>query len=104
MALLFYLRIKFKYLYYKHKIKCGELSKSDEDLPKLKEMLKDFKNENKIFYIIKVCFLFSEWYKCQEEKDKYIKYLNFAYYISNIFQKYLQYTTRDVIEDKKNER
>ena len=92
---------KINYLYYKHKIKCGKLTKSNEDLSKLKEMLKDFKNENKIFYVIKVCFLFSELYKCQEEKDKYIEYLNFAYYISNIYQKYLEYTTRDVIEEKK---
>jgi len=39
-------------------------------------------------------------YKCQEEKDKYIEYLNFAYYISNIYQKYLEYT-KDIIEIKK---
>ena len=91
---------KIKYLYYKHKIKCGELSKTNEDLPKLKEMLKDFKNENKIFYAIKVCFLFSELYKWKEEKDKYFEYLNFAYYISNIYQKYLEYT-KDIIEIKK---
>ena len=107
---------KTKYLYYKHKIKFdkyNELSKSKEEvLSELIEMLKAFKSENKIFYVIKVCFLFSEWYlkkykfgiidgkaNCQEEKDKYIEYLNFAYYLSNIYKNYLEYTI-DVIKNK----
>jgi hypothetical protein len=104
---------KTKYLYYKHKIKRDELSKSNEDLSKLKKMLIFFKSENEIYYVIKVCFLFSEWYlkkykfgirdgktKCQEEKDKYFEYLNFAYYLSTINTKYFEYTI-DVIEKKK---
>ena len=104
---------KTKYLYYKHKIKRDELSKSNEDLSKLKKMLIFFKSENEIYYVIKVCFLFSEWYlkkykfgirdgktKCQEEKDKYFEYLNFAYYLSTINTKYFEYTI-DVIENKK---
>ena len=88
-------RNKIKYLYYKYKIISDVLS--EEDLLELKEMLKAFKDENKYFYVIKVCFLFSEWYlkkynigiregkpECQKEKDKYFEYLNFAYYISLI--------------------
>ena len=107
-------RNKIKYLYYKYKIKSGELSESDEDLIELKEMLKTFKNEKKPLYVIKTCFLFSEWYlkkynkkkrdgktECQKEKEKHIEYLNFAYYISNICNdKYRKYTI-NIIEKKK---
>ena len=106
-------RNKIKYLYYKYKIKDDKLS--DEDLLELKKMLETFKNEKKWFYVIKVCFLFSQWYfkkyslglrdgkaECQKEKDKCIEYLNFAFYISNYYNSTsnnIDYT-KGIIENK----
>ena len=107
---------KIKYLYYKFKIKkikCGELSESNKDLSELEEMLKAFKDEKKVFYVIKVLFLFCEWYlkkynfgkrdgkkECQKEKNKFMEYLNFAYYISTTCtSNYIRYT-ETVIENK----
>ena len=107
-------RNKIKYLYYKYKIKSGELSESKEDLKELKEMLKTFKKEKKTLYVIKTCFLLSEWYlkkyniekrdgktECQKEVEKHIKYLNFAYYISNIYNDNYRKYTMNIIEKKK---
>jgi len=107
-------RNKIKYLYYKYKIISDVLS--EEDLLELKEMLKAFRGENKAFCVIKVCFLFSEWYlkkykigiregkpECQKEKDKYFEYLNFAYYIALItnIRNNIEYTI-DKIKSKYN--
>ena len=107
-------RNKVKYLYYKYKIKYGELSESNKDLSELEEVLKTFKKENKALYVIKTCFLFSDWYLkkynlgkrdgkevCQKEKDKSIEYLNIACNISNIYNKnYIEYTN-NIIKNKK---
>ena len=106
-------RSKIKYLYYKFKIKSSTLS--EEDLLDLKELLKEFKNKAKILYAIKVCFLFSEWYlkkyklglrdgktECTKEKESFMKYINFARYISNcensedVKRKY----TQEILENK----
>ena len=108
-------RNKIKYLYYKYKIISGVLS--DEDLIELKEMLKAFKSEKKYFCVIKVCFLFSEWYlkkynfgirdgksECQKEKDKHLVYLNLAFYIIkiNTFDQYNKNNTEYTSELIKN--
>jgi hypothetical protein len=103
-------RNKIKYLYYKYKIKAGVLS--EEDLSELKKMLIAFYHERKVFYIIKVCFLFSEWYlkkykfeiRDGQKEKKYIEYLNFAFYISVVYDinKIYKGYTKDIIKYKYN--
>ena len=72
----------------------------------LEQVVLDFIKAKNIFYIIKTCFLISEWHLrkknyanlngLEEESDKelkeYFNYLNFAYYISIIYDKNYIYT------------
>ena len=101
---------KVKYKYIKYKVKLGVLS--DDELSDIDQILVNFKKENCYFYIIKICFIASEFYlqkskikkgniENNEELDKYLDYLNFAYYISIILgsQKYLNYT-RNIISKR----
>ena len=87
---------KVKYKYIKYKIRLGILI--DSDLSELEQVVSDFKKKECFFYVIKTCFLISEWYllkkkyeningkeESDEELEKHINYLNFAYYISNIY-------------------
>ena len=93
---------KVKYKYIKYKVKLGVLS--DDELSDIDQILVNFKKENYYFYIIKICFVVSEFYlqkskikksniENNDEFEKHMDYLNLAYYISitlaAISQKYL---------------
>ena len=100
--ILFQSKVRYKYI--KYKIKLGLLIK--EELLELEQVVLDFIKAKNIFYIIKTCFLISEWHLrkknyanlngLEEESDKelkeYFNYLNFAYYISIIYDKNYIYT------------
>jgi hypothetical protein len=96
---------KVKYKYIKYKVKLGILS--DDELSDIDQIIFDFKKQNYFFYIIKSCFIVSEYYlqkskikkgniENNEEFEKHLDYLNFAYYISlrlcKTSQKYVNYT------------
>jgi hypothetical protein len=83
---------KVKYLFYKYKIK-NNIYKID-DLNDLKNIAKEFKKEEFINFEIKVYLLIAEWYlknykntKNENDKNQYNYYLNFAFYITNFYNK-----------------
>ena len=104
---------KVKYKYLKYKIKLDILDK--EDLLELEEILLYFKKFKCFFYIIKTCFLISEYHlqkmkyvkedNKRKEKFEHLSYLNFALYLSFIYlyntskRKYIDYC-RSYIETK----
>ena len=107
---LFQCKVKYKYI--KYKIKNGKLI--NDELLELQDVLKDFVKQKYYFYVIKTCFLISEWHLKKKESDemnedenkeelqKHIAYLNFANYVAIVYdtnQKYINYE-RDYI--KKN--
>ena len=114
---LFQSKVKYKFIKYKLK---NKQSLNDEEISDLKELIKNFKKENCFFYMMKTCFLISEWHwqKYQNskkngkeennEKFEHFVYLNFANCISNYYclnpnakidRRYIDYT-RDYIDKK----
>ena len=100
---------KVKYTYIKYKIKLGILS--DNDLEEMEQMIIVFKKKEYINYVIKVCFLISEWYlkqykiknenmKNSEELLMHLSYLNMTLYIGNNKnkQKYLNYIKEFILK------
>ena len=106
---------KVKYKYIKYKIKLCILI--NDELLELKQVLKDFIEVKYYFYVIKTCFLISEWHlkkkeyenrngkeESDEELQKHIDYLNFAYYLSILCsnQRYLYYSRNYIKKYYKN--
>ena len=108
---------KVKYKYIKYKLKKGKLN--NEDILDLKDLLNNFKKIN-YFYMMKTCFLLSEWYLQKyknakingkeetKEKLEHLVYLNFANSISYLYLinkemdgRYIDYA-KNYIEKKYN--
>ena len=112
---------KVKYKYIKYKLKNKKLLNED-DISDLKELLYNFHKGDRYFFMIKTCFLISEWHwqKYQNskkngkeenhEKIEHLVYINFANCISNYYsleinkkmdRRYIDYT-RDFINNNYN--
>ena len=109
---------KVKYKYIKYKLKNKKIN--NEDLSDLKEILYNFRKGNSYFFMMKTCFLISEWHwqKYQnsikngkeenKEKMEHLIYLNFANCISNYYsleikkdldRRYIDYTKDYIIKN-----
>ena len=103
---------KVKYKYLKYKVKLGVLL--DDEILDIQQIISGFIKSKYYFYVIKTCFIASEFYLkkskikkgclgSNEDLEKHLVYLNFAYYISssmiNKDQKYLNYT-KNIINKK----
>ena len=107
---LFQCRVKYKYI--KYKIKNGKLI--NDELLELQDVLKYFVKQKYYFYVIKTCFLISEWHlkkkesdemdadKSKEELQKHIVYLNFTHYVAIIYDINQRYFNDDKDYIKKN--
>ena len=110
---LFQCKVKYKYI--KYKIKNGKLI--NDELLELQDVLKDFVKQGYYFYVIKSCFLISEWHlkkkesdemdedESKEELQKHIVYLNLANYVAITFdtnQRFINYEKDYIKKNYKN--